>query len=408
MVSPRTGRWDLLGHDSDPVPPAETDLDPVVKHYRDVAEAMTTQARLLASLADGGDDELKGQAADAMRKRAADGKDSLAKAAGRYVDVRDAITAYQPAVGTARAATQGALDDAVSADDRLRAAQTLTDEDEKKQKTDEANRDLDAAKAKLTAALDALRTAAETASARIKKNWGSDGLHTTVGEAIAYIFNKFVKVLVEVLGYIGMLLTVLAVFCPGVGWLAWAAMGVGMVSLAGSAYLYHIGQGSLLNVVLGVVGVVGGGLDLAATKIVDKIAEAGGKVVRPGLAGFKKGAGFVVRNDGIILSKQAIGTVTSITKNAGWLQFKSWGMFWSKTGAIGLSGLLSIARLSKFGISGEKLAEGAGFSGWLAGILTGLWSLVGPSDIASIAGLDDARSGWTDYVDWNYLNLQKG
>ena len=42
MGDTRAGEWHLLDYDSDPVPADVAGLDPVIKHYVDIALAMST------------------------------------------------------------------------------------------------------------------------------------------------------------------------------------------------------------------------------------------------------------------------------------------------------------------------------------------------------------------------------
>src|SRR5690606_24670488 len=78
-------------------------------------------------IGDGDERLLKGQAADAMRKRSRESAGTLDKAAGRYADVRDALVGYQPELRVARSETGDALTAAQDAVSRLDVAHDMPD-----------------------------------------------------------------------------------------------------------------------------------------------------------------------------------------------------------------------------------------------------------------------------------------
>ena len=119
------------------------------------------------------------------------------------------------------------------------------------------------------------------AAAKIKENWGDDGLKHSGLEVFVHGFNKFLKGLVEILGYIGMALAVLAFLLPGVGALALAGLIVGVVSLVASIVLAAQGEASWMGVILGVVGVAAAGVGLVVAKSIRassrRLAEGRGR-----------------------------------------------------------------------------------------------------------------------------------
>lgn len=288
MSAARQGEWPLVGHDSDPVPAGSEGLDEIIRHYKEISEAMTEQAALLKKIGDGDVRLLKGKSADAMRKRSRESAGALDKAAGRYADVHTALVGYQPALATARTDTWTALNDAVAANRALGAAEGMPDpvnanrpedappltEAEKKESSDrtaaigKANGDLEGAKQKVATALEALRVAAEAAATKIRENWHVDGLHTTGWEAFKHRLNKFLKALVEILTYIGLALAVIAILIPGLNVIALIGIGVAVVSVVASFILAIQGEGSWLGVILGVLSLVGIGI---AAKIANNL-----------------------------------------------------------------------------------------------------------------------------------------
>lgn len=280
MSAARMGDWPLVGHDSDPVPADPSELDKVIAHYKTMSEAMTEQAALLKRIGDGDVRLLKGQSADALRKRARESAGALDKAAARYSDAHSALDAYEPSLTTARTDTWNGLLDAEKAARELQSAEGMPDPvnatrpdgakpltDEEKTQSSErtaaintASSGIAGAKQKVAGALEALRGAAEAASAKIRENWKVDGLHTSGWDAFVHRLNKFLKALVEILTYIGMALAVLAILIPGLNVIALMGIGVAVVSVIASTILAAQGEGSWLGVILGVLSLVGIGI----------------------------------------------------------------------------------------------------------------------------------------------------
>ncbi|WP_423463794.1 putative T7SS-secreted protein [Promicromonospora sp. MS192] len=280
MSAARLAEWNLVGHDSDPVPASPTTLDGIIDHYRKISEAMTEQSALLKRIGDGDVRLLKGKSADAFRKRARESADALGKAGERYADVYSALDTYRPALETARTRTWEGVTAAENASKSLQVAEGMPDpvnadrpegakpltDDEKKDSADRAgaidsaNGKLDAAKKKVSDALAALRAAAEAAATKIRENWKVDGLHTSGWDAFVHGLNKVLKALVEVLTYIGLALAVLAILVPGLNVIAFLGVATAVVSTLASLVLAAQGEGSWLGVILGVLSLVGIGV----------------------------------------------------------------------------------------------------------------------------------------------------
>ena len=451
MSAARVGQWDLLGYDDDPVPAKASGLDEVIKHYKEIADMMHTQAALLKKLGDGDESQLKGNSADAMRSRARKSHDALEKAAGRYDDVHSAIKAYQPELETARSKTGEALADAEDAaarqgkaeemsdpanEDRGDDAPPLTDKEEQDSRDrasaiDGAKGDLAAAKAKAEAARSALDAAAETAKNKIKENWGDDGLNHSWQEEAYYGFMKFLKGLVEVLGWIGMALAVIAMIIPGLQGIAMAALVVGVVALAGSIVLAATGEESWMGVVFGVLGVLTAGAGMAVAKIIGNATKAVSTAGRSGVA---------IRMDDLgrlgerlqVFRNNVDGPFGRFARNrvqSGDLQFTeglasikalqlamkvnpaAWRAM-SFTSAIGLGGIKQVRAITA-ALQGLKVAEAPGVvvkpwvyvlgsGSWFAGLVSGAWSTGVP---ASMFG-DDARENYDGTADWEYAHFK--
>ncbi|WP_369374208.1 hypothetical protein AB1046_08320 [Promicromonospora sp. Populi] len=329
MTEVRAGEWQLLDYDSDPVPAAVGDLDPVIKHYEAIAEVMTTQAKLLKKIGDGDETLLKGKAADAMRKRSRESADALNKASARYTDVRDALRTFRPELEYARSETGLALADATDAAaaqkgaeglpdpvtaDRPDNAPPLTDAEKRESesrtgKIDEAKGDLEAAKAKARAAMERFDGAARAAANKIRENWGDDGLNHSGWEAFLHKLNKFLKKLVEILMYIGMALAVLSILIPGLGMLTLLSVIVTVVSVAASFILAVQGEGSWLSVIIGVLSL---GLIGVAAKMAGSLKNIQGSLLAKGGSTWSKDMG---RLQGMINDREWMRGLLQIGRN---------------------------------------------------------------------------------------------
>jgi hypothetical protein len=145
---------------------------------------------------------------------------------------------------------------------------TLSPEEQQKQdaksKASAAAGDkMSAAKKRLNNALDALNVAGKTLGDAVNCKNYDDGLSDSLKDKIDAVF----EIIGKIFGIIGMILGVLAILIPGVDLLAIGALAAGVVSLISSSVLYADGDGSLLDVILGAVGVGLGGLGFAAGAI---------------------------------------------------------------------------------------------------------------------------------------------
>ncbi|WP_020014345.1 hypothetical protein [Promicromonospora sukumoe] len=453
MSAARVGEWHLLDYDDDPVPAEASGLDAVIKHYKEITEMMTTQAALLKKIGDGDETLLKGEAADAMRKRARESHEALGKAAGRYEDVHAALVAYRPELETARSETGKALtmaEDAAAArkgaeglpdpvnEDRPDDAPPLTTEqkNESQNRADKistANGELEAAKTKARNAMTALDTAASAAATKIKENWGEDGLNHTWQEKLRHNFMKFLKGLVEILGWIGMALAVLAMIIPGLGVLAWVALGVAVVGLLGSIVLAATGEESWMGVVWGAIGVITAVAGLAVAKVIgaavkaSKAASQSATAIRMNdlsriaerMAVFRNNidgpfSAFAlnrVLSGGLKISEN----LTSLSKLQNLLKINpgAWKIP-SFTGAIGIGGIKQLGAINAAldglkitGITGGFVKPWVyvlGSGSWFTGFVSGAWSTGVP---ASSFG-DDLRENFTGTTDWEYNHITTG
>ncbi|WP_125777326.1 hypothetical protein [Antribacter gilvus] len=269
-MAARTREWHLVGYDRDPVPSEGSALDDVIQYYGKLADMMSTEARVLKQIGDGDTTLLQGVSADAMRKRAGESHDALRKAADRYEQMQAALVEYQPELAHARSETGFAVKDAEDAvaaqrtadgmpDPRPEGEEPLTPEEEKQSAArgtalEGAAEALAKAKERARVAMERFDGAARRAADAIRKDWHTDGLHASGWDKFVHGFNKFLKGLVEILGYIGLALAVLSVLIPGVGFLTVTALVAGAISVVANIILAAQGEGSWLAVALGIVG----------------------------------------------------------------------------------------------------------------------------------------------------------
>ncbi|GAA4703606.1 hypothetical protein APR04_000549 [Promicromonospora umidemergens] len=461
MSAARVGEWQLLDHDDDPVPAEASGLDAVIRHYKAIAGMMTTQAALLKKIGEGDESLLKGESADAIREKAGESHERLGAVAGRYDDVHAALKEYQPALETARSETGAALRDAEAAADKERGAEGMADpvnadrpddakpltDGEKQDSRDRENAiagakaDLGAAKAKCQAALATLQAAADRAATKIKENWGDDGLGHSGWEAFLH---KALKWIVEILGWIGMALAILAMLVPGLQFLATLALGVALVGLLGSTVLAIAGESSWVNVIFGVLGV----LTLGMGKVAMNLAKAGQTFMNmaknfatripnfvalmkglPNISKIFSGGGFAKMLQNIKLpplrlgGAGGLGSVTTKVVSSSWGSFfsKVWdkikispgdwaiirnpGKFWTFNDMVGLPDMSVLKHLSIFGRMGlPGFATITPFV-WAMGPLNFFWgfasaaipAIMAPSDIFADS---DSRGDWA-WAEWD-------
>ena len=285
----RSGNWQLLDRDSDPVAGDPDKLLDLIRYYTDLAKTISDEAIMLKRIGGGDASQLMGEAADAARSKSTDVAGQLDQASRRYEAARDALRQFAPALDQGRLESMKALTDAEAAHaatisstnlpdpsvDRPKDAPPLTNEEttEIGNRTNAINRaseELGAAKSRLRAALDVLDEAGRSAASIINDAINHDGLRDTWQYKLRQGWLKFLKVLVKVLTWIGVALAVLAFFIPGLAVLAIAGAVVAGLALIASISLAAMGEGSWLDVILNVVAIA----MLGAGAIVAKLVQA--------------------------------------------------------------------------------------------------------------------------------------
>jgi hypothetical protein len=271
------GDWSVLGIGGDPVGGADPDMVKVAHdRYSKTAAAIDDAVSKLSAMVNANETGQRGQWLDGLNQNAQSFSDNLTKAARRYDDVATQIGIYMPKLQTALDETAAALTQARAANSDLTTAQArpdpakddhgqLTDEGHAQEQAkntaiDDANTALAAAKARLSRATDDLERAGHTLGDAVNCKQYNDGLKGTAADAV-------LQQISQILGWIGVAFAALAILIPGANVFALAALTVGGAALAVDSVLYADGEGSVLDVVLGAVGLgfgfIGTGLGAA-------------------------------------------------------------------------------------------------------------------------------------------------
>jgi hypothetical protein len=282
-MSARYGEWHLLDHDSDPVPGSPVLVGDEAEHYATVATTIASQARRLRRLA-ADDAALKGHYADALQEGMNELADDLDKIHDRFEVAGSQLAILEPALDTARLRTKNALDDAVDAQARIDANAPSDDpvdpsappptQADKDAEEDQANRH-SAAEADLTRAKTACRTAisdfdevADDVARKIRAASDDDMKDSRWDKFKGWVGSIASKlsILADILGYLALALTVIAMFIPGLNVLVLVlALTVG--SLLIHTLLASTGNGSWVDVAFDVVGLLTLGIGNKALNI---------------------------------------------------------------------------------------------------------------------------------------------
>jgi len=273
------GSWDPLDLDSDPV---YVDLEAVADaqtRYKKIATTINEAVSKLQQIVDTNSESLAGQYVQALQKNAQTILTDLTKAGVRYTDVASQIQTYTSALDDGLSETAVSLTLAETAVEAQKAAQalpnpqpssaqTLTDDQQRQVKTrtdavDSAGGDLGKAKTRLNNAMDALNTAGKRFGDAVNSKNYNDGLTDTWKDKVDAVFAEISKIF----GAIGMALAGLALLIPGVDAIVLAGVLVGVVTLIANSVLLANGQGSVLDVVFGAVGLGLAGAGAVASQI---------------------------------------------------------------------------------------------------------------------------------------------
>ena len=280
------GDWSPLGLDSDPVRADPDVVSAAQKRYQLIADTIDDATAKLQQIVDSNSESLAGQYVAGLKSSASSLNDSLTKAGVRYHDVASQISTYEPDLEQGLSETAGALSDADAARTAQSKASSMPDPqkgsdgtispaeqqkgDDKTKATSDADGQMTAAKTRLNNALDALNVAGKRFGDAVNSKNYKDGLSDTLKDKIDAVFAEISKVF----AIIGMVLAVLAILIPGVDLLVFAGVAAGAVTLIANSVLYADGKGSVLDVVLGAVGLGLAGFGAIASLAAKGLANA--------------------------------------------------------------------------------------------------------------------------------------
>jgi hypothetical protein len=286
MTVRKLGDWSPLDLDSDPVHADPDMVSAAQKRYQHIAETIDDATAKLQKIVDTNSDSLAGQYVEGLKSEAGSLKDRLSKAAVRYHDVAGEIGKYKPDLDRGLSETSGALDDAEAADTAQIKARSMPDPqksqdgtvspDEQQKGTDknkataDADSKMAAAKTRLNNALDALNVAGKRFGDAVNCKKYDDGLSDSYKDKLDAVMAK----ISQIFAIIGMVLAVLAILIPGVDVLVFAGVVASAIALTADIVLYADGKGSVLDVVLGALGLGLAGLGAIASVAAKGLANS--------------------------------------------------------------------------------------------------------------------------------------
>jgi hypothetical protein len=302
----RAGRWDLLGYGADPLDADLYQVGQQATHYSGTAELIQQQTARLRSIG-AGDNDIVGKYASSLKDKSAQLAGQLEKTHQRYAAVGSQLKRYYPALDTALTDTWTALQDAVEADSAQQSAHAMANpqpsggkpltDDQQTQVTrrnnaiSAADGQMGAAKTKLENALNDLNNAAKDVAGKIHDAL-HDGLSDSFWDKFKSFLVEFVKVVVDIAGYIAIACAIVMLFIPGLDILATIALAATIASLVGHTFLAATGNGSWMDVALDVVALATFGMGkiastgLRATE--EASAEAGTRAAARGQRAFNR------------------------------------------------------------------------------------------------------------------------
>ncbi|KOU34898.1 hypothetical protein [Streptomyces sp. WM6378] len=275
--------WSPLDLDKDPIHADPDRVRQSQARYEHIATTIDDANARLGMIVDSNSESLAGQYVEGLKKDAGSLKDSLTKAGVRYHDVSNEIAKYEPDLDRGLSETEGALHDAEAAETAQTKAHALPDAqkspdgitspeeqqkgNDKNKAVSEADASMSAAKTRLNNALDALNVAGKRFGDAVNSKRYDDGLNDSFSDKLDAVMAK----ISQVFSIIGMILGVLAILIPGVNILIIGGLVAGAIALVANIVLYVDGRGSIVDVVLGAVG-----LGLAGLGAIASVAAAKG------------------------------------------------------------------------------------------------------------------------------------
>ncbi|TSB32821.1 hypothetical protein [Streptomyces benahoarensis] len=334
MSGIRSLDWSPLDLDKDPV---RTDLDAVheaQKRFKNIADTIHDAVAKLDKIISSNSEGLAGGYVEGLKSDAESIKADLKKAGARYDDVVREAGIYEPHLVQGLGDTKKALEKAEEAQGDQAKATGMPDpqkdsdgkiSDKEKEKGDDkdkaaknADNKLADAKKDLQNALDALNDAGKRFGDAVNCDRYDDGL-TDSG------WDRFVDWLARVggdlFGWLAAAFAILALLIPGVNLIVLGAFVTAGLSLVVSSILYHEGKGSLLDVILGALGLGAAGLGAIVSlwgKIEAAAARAFARMFGTG------GRGWGIGGDAIPLVPTGPITAEGAAAALEWLNMAEW------------------------------------------------------------------------------------
>lgn len=281
-MTARPGEWHLLDHDADPVPGSSYEVATEGRHYSQVATTIAGQISRLRALAEP-DAALVGHYAEGLRESCDELAGHLEQIEDRFRTTGSTLVAYAEDLEEARTKTGNALAEAEEAKRQLDANTPLEPDpglaDAPKPQQDAAREAAEAragrysqaegaladAKASCRTAMSAFDERAEEVAKKIR-DASDDDMKDSRWDRFKDVVGQIAGVLdsiADVLGWIAVGLTIVALFIPGLNLLVIAA-----ALLLGSLMLHTLlaatGNGSWLDVAFDVLGLATLGIGTTA------------------------------------------------------------------------------------------------------------------------------------------------
>jgi hypothetical protein len=405
------------------------------RDYQNIAITLNDTIAKLAKIVETGAESLQGGYVEPLKKDAQSIKDDLGKAAVRYDDCASEISKYIPELEEAKTETAAALSAEESAKSAVNSANARPDgqkgadgvlppeeqqkDTDKQRAQEEASSQLTAAKNKLTAALDALDVAGKRLGDAVSARRYDDGLTDTWKDKV----NAFFAEISKIFAIIGMVLAVLCLIFPGVNLLILGTVVAGAITLIADSVLLAGGEGSVLDVVLGAVGLGLAGVGAAISLFGKNLANSArtlnnitgemnaipGRPPRLNLTGDWNGRPIQLDNLGPGAVRPGGGPNVTVTQQlgpgdfhvpanpaAGWQNTSDWfnlpginnllGRFGQITPEIGFFQSTVIQSRAAFGMWGNLLRNPGQFAREWSGVIGGMDGFRGLSSVMNAVG----------------------
>ncbi|MEU7482410.1 putative T7SS-secreted protein [Streptomyces sp. NPDC042319] len=261
--------WSPLS-DGDPTPGDPHDIREEARRLENIATTIKDQARLLRQA--GNNQNLKGKYADKLKEGSGDLADKLSKVEGRYTKVSGLLREWAKELEYAQEETRKALSQA---------------------KVDEKDEDkVDDAKGRMSDAVSHYLRLGNKIAGDIEDALDDDIEDSLWDDAVGWVAEhaEGFKLFLDILGWIGTALAIVAMFIPGVNLLVGIGLAIGLAVVAGRTMLVAAGKASWMDVAFDCIGLVtfaAGGLAVKGLKAAGTTAKTAATSSR--VAGIKEG-----------------------------------------------------------------------------------------------------------------------